>query len=396
MHYLTCCRHLLTGNHVMHNQVAMLARPDIYGQAAKKFLQLLPSSCVTAEKMFLESIRPQSSHAQSSSHPGTPNRVGSPPPPPLLTSSPLHTSQLEKPKAVHLAVPNRANGVSTSTNPFDIPSTPRSRSGSNGSSTGSLVSTSSSVSGGQPPNNHPQTMLTTSSTVGMLQFDYIPPPISYIHNLLAAREAIELCSARCRCWSNTYDQCLEEAGGEREKLDTAKSHEMEDVNVKVDASKPENEEKSLAKLSAFRTRSVTVSSSYRLPIARSKDGSSGVGRNDLKIQGREKEGTQTGSKDIGQALQNLRRSPRLSRRSEDSRFEDKAGLLLKILMDKLSEMLSLPPAINIQLTKLVSRLAHYPQPLLRSLLLNHQLVLRPGVPNLSYVSYFTDPLYIQN
>ena len=35
----------------------------------------------------------------------------------------------------------------------------------------------------------------------------------------------------------------------------------------------------------------------------------------------------------------------------------------------------------------ISRLAHYPQPLLRSLLLNHQLVLKPGVPNLFNVSY---------
>ena len=254
------------------------------------------------------------------------------------------------------------------------------------------MSISSSFSGGQPPNQHTQMMSTSSSTVGMLQFEYIPPPLSYMHNLLSAREAIETCSVRCRCWSNMYAQCQEEAVEGREQSDTAKSHEMEDVNVKVEVSKPGNDEKSLTKLSSFRSRSVTLSSAYRLPLARSRDtanSNSGVGSIDSRSREREKEGAQAGTTaevSVSQALQNVRRSPRLSRRSEDFRFEDKAGLLLKVLMDKLSEMLSLPPAVNIQLTRLVSRLAHYPQPLLRSLLLNHQLVLKPGVPNLFYVS----------
>lgn len=367
----------------MHNQLAMLARPDIYGQAAKKFLQLIPSSCITAEKMFLESIRPHSSVTPSHSYPGTPNRSSSPPPPPLLTSSPLHPAQLERPRATHLAVPSKTNGVSGSTNPFDapVPFTPRSRSGSNGSSSGSLVSISSSISGGQPRNNHPQTTLTSSSTVGMLQFEYIPPPLSYMHNLLAAREAIESCWTRCRNWSSVYDSCLSEFSGECETSDVTKSREMEDVNV-TESSKPEDEERSLAKLSTFRTRSVTVSSSYRLPLARTRDSSDGMGGSDVSSQG--DNGLQVGSKNVSQALQNLKR---LSRKSEDSRFEETTGLLLKVLMEKLSEILCLPPGVGILLTRVVSRLAHYPQPLLRSLLLNHQLVLRPGVPNLSYVSY---------
>jgi hypothetical protein len=153
---------------------------------------------------------------------------------------------------------------------------------------------------------------------------------------------------------------------------------MEDVNVKDDMSKPESEEKSLAKLSAFRTRSVTVSSAYRLPLARiSREGTSGV--TSSEVQNQEREG-----KGVDQAHKKLS-GVGVSRHSEGSRFDEKSGLLFKVLMDKLSEMLSLPPAVNIQLTRLVSRLAHYPQPLLRSLLLNHQLVLRPGVPNLSYV-----------
>ena len=368
----------------MHNQIAVVARPDIYGQAAKKFLQLLPSSCIAAEKLFLESIKSQTTSApQPSSFPGTPNRVASsPPPPPLLTSSPLHTAQLEKPKPLLLNVPAvRSNGVST--NPFDAslpPSTPRSRSGSNGSSTGSLVS----ISSGQQLNSHTPSILSAASKDSMLHFEYIPPPLSYMRSLLAAREAIATCAARCRSWSNSYDKCLEDSSERqcRRSSDTVKSSEMEDVRVENDASsKPEREEESLTKLSAFRTRSVTVSSAYRLPLARAREReSSGTGRI-ARSQGREEEATQKNA-----TTQPLTRSPRLSRRSEESRFEDRTGLLLKVLMDKLSEMLTLTPTVNVLLTRVLSRLAHYPQPLLRSLLLNHQLVLRPGVPNLYYVS----------
>ena len=375
----------------MHNQVSMVARPDIYGEAAKKLLQLLPSSCITAEKMFLESIRP----TLHSSHPGTPNRVGSPPPPPLLTSSPFHhthpTTQLERPKPhPHLVVvpaTNRpSNGVAG--NPFEAPPTPRSRSGSNGSSTGSLVSISSLASMGQPLSNN-QSLAHTSASADMFHYEYVPPPLSYMRNLLAARESITPCWTRCRNWSNQYDQCSERTSGgeEDERVSRTKSREMEDITGKGGGLKQEEEEegKSLARLSSFRTRSVTVSTSYRLPIARNRDaGTSGGGG----LRTRKTEDCENGAeKRVEKALQGLRKSPRLSRRSEDCRFEERAGLLLKVLMDKLSEMLSLPPAVNVQLTRVICRLAHYPQPLLRSLLLNHQLVLRPGVPNLYHVSF---------
>ena len=371
----------------------MVGRPDMYGQAAKKFLQLLPSSSITAEKLFLESIKNQASVSQPLSFPDTPNRVNSPPPPPpLLTSSPLHTSQLERPKPVHLSVPTaQGNGASTSKNPFDesLPShtPPRSRSGSNGSSTGSLVSISSAASGGQALHNHTSTA-TTASKSELLQFEYIPPLVSYMRNLLAARTAIARCSARCRNWTNRYDRCLEEAGEKpssgRRGGEAAKSSEMEDVEIRNDVStqSEREDERSLAKLSEFRTRSVTVSSSYRLPLARTKE-IGGSGSRVARIQGLE-EGVAERN-----VTRSLKQSPRLSRRLEESRFEDRTGLLLKVLMDKLSEMLSLSPAVNILLTRVVSRLAHYPQPLLRSLLLNHQLVLRPGVPNLYYVREHT-------
>ena len=76
-------------------------------------------------------------------------------------------------------------------------------------------------------------------------------------------------------------------------------------------------------------------------------------------------------------------SPIFSRKlNSPGQYEDKTGLFLKIVMDKLMDMMEHPPSVNILMTRLLSRLATYPQPLLRSLLLNHQLVLKPGVPNL--------------
>lgn len=86
-------------------------------------------------------------------------------------------------------------------------------------------------------------------------------------------------------------------------------------------------------------------------------------------------------------------SPRRNRKSlcmrhelsHQHRFTDQAGLLLKMLMHMLSRLLENPPVVNLLLTQLIARLAIYPQPLLRSFLLNHQLVLRPGIPSLIQV-----------
>ena len=194
-----------------------------------------------------------------------------------------------------------------------------------------------------------------------------------------------------------YDKCSQQPRGdaaeeeERGKTEAGKSREMEDITGKENAARQEEEEeKSLTKLSSFRTRSVTVSTSYRLPLARNRDSApshnprnNGAGD---RLTPPERDGLDGMDKSVQRALLAVRRSPRFTRKAEDSRFEEKTGLLLKVLVDKLSEMLSLPPAVNVQLTRVISRLAHYSQPLLRSLLLNHQLVLRPGVPNLYYVS----------
>ncbi|CAG9828448.1 unnamed protein product [Diabrotica balteata] len=58
-----------------------------------------------------------------------------------------------------------------------------------------------------------------------------------------------------------------------------------------------------------------------------------------------------------------------------------AGPFLTILMDKLKNFVSNSFYINLHLTGLISRLAAYPQPLLRAYLLDCSLVLQPNVPS---------------
>lgn len=62
-----------------------------------------------------------------------------------------------------------------------------------------------------------------------------------------------------------------------------------------------------------------------------------------------------------------------------------AGPFLTAVLEKLKRFLSNSFYINLHLTGLISRLAVYPQPLLRTYLLDHSLVLQPNVPSLYQV-----------
>jgi len=58
---------------------------------------------------------------------------------------------------------------------------------------------------------------------------------------------------------------------------------------------------------------------------------------------------------------------------------------MSALLDKLELMVQNPLYVNLQLTGLLSRLACYPQPLLKSLLLSNSLVFQPSVKSLLQV-----------
>ena len=73
---------------------------------------------------------------------------------------------------------------------------------------------------------------------------------------------------------------------------------------------------------------------------------------------------------------------------------DCLGPFLNALFDKIDSMIDNNLYVNLELTSLVTRLACYPQALLRSFLLNSNLLIQPGVRSLAqvcimFVRYFT-------
>ena len=455
----------------MPNQLAIVGAPDLYAQAARKFLQLLPASCLAAEQMFLESIKrslsppppstaqpPQSLNGARSSSPPhftasllaggvhleRPSPVHPVNPTTSATRTPLTNFPVLPPPSSHHPPPPPASSTTTSTNPFDDPlpaHTPiaRSRSGSD-ASTSSLVSMSSVSSAPQAVNNSSlangtDVVKTKSSHTSVcsstsFNFEYVSPEMAYFNSLATARELIKECATRCKCWSSIYDKCKvskETLLQQENRRPVEKSLEMEDISS-VQISITDEERNSAGRGEAadgegrgsgFRSRSTTLAANSRLTrTSRLRDHdklhsqrthSSTVENSETRmVAGARSQGAsealaklhlpssqggglrRSGTISAGSRPQrgSPRQSPRLERRliSKSSQFEDKIGLFLKIVLDKLMDMMQHPPTVNMLLTRLVSRLACYPQPLLRSLLLNHQLVLKPGIPNLLSVS----------
>lgn len=67
-----------------------------------------------------------------------------------------------------------------------------------------------------------------------------------------------------------------------------------------------------------------------------------------------------------------------------------AGPFLTVLLEKLRKFMSNSIYVNLHLTGLISRLAIYPQNLLRAYLLDHNLVLQPNIPSIFEVSLFNN------
>ena len=450
----------------MPNQLAIVGSADVYSQAARKFLQLLPASCITAENMFLDSIRkpqpPSSPQAGdsvlNSSSPSLPDFTSSPhfsgnllvrpTPTPNSATSPL-TNLPILPLPTSTPSSHQPPSISLFNNPLPIHQS-RSRSGSDASSS-SLVSMSS-VSSSAPhtgvastsakdatgtSNNHVLTVsCQASATVSPspFQFKYVSAATAYFGYMLVSREAIRDCVIRCRCWSSVYDKCeisKEMLQLQEQNKRLTKSLEMEDLtSVRVHVTN--EEENSSAGVGndteepgVFRMRSTTLSSanvarraglrahnklhSRRAMVTKSQGMESDEGemklvagmlacenskmnhedeseQNSFLLSGsgvlrNRRSGTVSGKRSR-KPHESSRLSPKYGNNISLCQFEDKTGAFLKVVMDKLMSMMEQPPVVNVLMTQLLSRLAHYPQPLLRSLLLNHQLVLKPGVPNL--------------
>ena len=461
----------------MPNQLAIVGSADVYSQAARKLLQLLPASCIAAENMFLASIK--KSQPQISPR-ATEGASGSPSPLPDFTSTTLFnsnflvrptpttnsTTSLQAPltNLPVLPTPTPTLQQPDSTNPFDHPlpnhqpkSRSRSDSDASSSSLVSMSSISSSITNagitstfgngtqGQANLNPPISTGSSAVTASDIafQFECVTAGMAYFSYLTVSREAIRDRVIKCRCWSSVYDKCevskeMLEIQEQNRKM--TKSLEMEDltsVQVRVTTEEESssvdidnNEEDS----KRFRSRASTLSSarvlrtaslrahnklhSRRAMVTKSQvmegeegemklvtgilacenvrlstedvpDPSSDLLSSELERHGPRRSGTISGGRPR-RSLNSSRMSPnRIGKFSSLCKFDDNIGLFLKVVMDKLMDMMGHPPVINILMTQLLSCLAHYPQPLLRSLLLNHQLVLKPGIPNLLFVCVHT-------
>ena len=70
----------------------------------------------------------------------------------------------------------------------------------------------------------------------------------------------------------------------------------------------------------------------------------------------------------------------------NDQVEADIGPFLAALFERMEHMLSNPLQVNFLVTGILARLAYYPQLLLRSFLLNHNLVVQPNVKTLGQVS----------
>ena len=322
----------------MASQIPTIATPDLYGVASRRFLSLVPSCCVKAERLLVDTLFTSPHSSRSSS-------------PPLQLPSPFHDSS----NPLNSTPPTGKTG--------------RSRLGSTSSTCSTTSLTSSAVSSqhnhthslpngdSTPPTVLPRQQSSLTELINSsIMVNVLSPDAAYQSYLSESRAAIEACARACKCWSSSYSSCvLEERDDSVSVLsDTGSQHGS---TVESDSS-PHFD--------------------LTFPV----------------IPSPSRNGTDSAHPPEGVSpTASPHLSPRVTRKSlrrrfdgESTRFGDCTGLFLKILMEKLSRLLQNPPIVNVLLLRTVTRLSQYPQPLLRSLLLNHQLVLKPGVPNLYTVS----------
>ncbi len=330
----------------MASQIPTISSRDLYGVASRKLLSLIPPCCIKSEKLLIDNLF-NSPHSSRSSTP----------PPPLQNSPTRIDSSNTTPTIVK---PNRARHDSTS---------------STGSTTSSIGQTGLQQNHTQPVATS-DTSLTRTPLIrqpsqltelinSSVMFSVLTPEAAYHTYLEESRAAIFYCARACQCWSTQYDCCIDS------NRKVKQEHKMADDTILENGSVlPVNEPDHSPHFD------------LTIPVVRYTPSPS-------------HNGTEVGP--VGECSPNIspNLSPRNTRKSfrkqltaSFSRFNDSTGLFLKILFERLSQLLQNPPIINILLFKTITRLCQYPQPLLRSLLLNHQLVLKSGVPNLFNVSIY--------
>lgn len=324
----------------MPTQIPVLGNPDMYGQSARRLLQLVPETCNKAERRYLDSL------AQRAKSPTHSSRGSSPTPTDHQSSS--DTSH----KIGDIASLSAASQEEVLPNRVPSPNHPhRVRRGSTSSTCSSLSATSLQSTVQMISNGAPSSDSSLTTNVDSNIFELIPEELGYLNYLAEARAAIKQCAEACICWSCAYDRCI--------VTDSTSSHDIDRATKSVTSSNsgPQVNVQSPDGFPVPIDNLPSIDSSQASPVA-SPTASPSVTR---------------------------RRSIRRHSESLHERFTDRVGLLLKVLLERLGKMLHNQPVINLLLTRVITRLVHYPQPLLCSLLLNHQLVLKPDVPNLFFV-----------
>ena len=380
MHLCFCLvnRFLLPGKHVMPNQLPTIGNRDLYCVAARKFLSLTPSCCTKAEKILVDKI----THSPHSS------RSSSPP----LTASPARQDSIHQ--LANPVTPDRLDRVRR-----DSTSSTCSATSSTGPTTTALQQNHTQPIAGVNGNPLPAISNMQSSLSELINssimFNILTPDHAYQVYLEESRVAIEGCARACKCWSYEYDRCVEGEGFQEKGEQTtglgdqgANGTIMSDNRFITTVQRHEDDH--------FKKVSNTPDTSSHLPVV---DGQLPVVPSSPTHSSSSLEPSShlEASPSVSPSI-----SPRVSRRSvrrlldstSSPRFSDIAGLFIKVLFERLSRLFQNTPIINVLLIKVITRLGHYPHPLLRSLLLNHQLVLRPGVPNLFNVSYMNTCMYM--
>lgn len=159
----------------------------------------------------------------------------------------------------------------------------------------------------------------------LMNTQYSEVQSDYMEYLADARAAIRYCAKRCACWTSTYDGADSLSA---DLPDDDKRRSMSHLNK-----------------SAEYSRSLSDSSS-----------------------------THSESK-----------KPRSASDIDPRSAESCLGPFLTTIFQKLENMHNNTFYVNLILTAVITRLSYYPQPLLKSFLLNYNMVLKPGVRSLFQV-----------
>eukprot|EP00794_Sanderia_malayensis_P006996 gene6996-7781_t len=174
---------------------------------------------------------------------------------------------------------------------------------------------------------------------------------SFTKCLSDARKTVRNCKQACQCWSAVYD-------GMDVMTETPR---RSGSSVLISQSQTDRRNSDVFSFALKRGTSITDAEKederVRLAIASS---SSMPRKTSLKIMNGYSDIIEEGGLSITEGL----------------------GPFISAVYEKLGKMPENSFYINLQLTSLISRIASYPQPLLRSLLLNSNLIMQPGVKSL--------------